>query len=344
MKREIKTKLEEDSSFFLENYSTCDSKKLFLQFLSLHLTKIREFILQTVQKIQPDFPSKENEYSVSHLCPQILVKYVTDETRKTYIVYSMYACLKTIKSLSEDIFKYTENHKKDYLNNTFVKCRIHQILRCWNDAQDLLNNIEDNGISVRRQMNTIDLAAFSSLLRNGSINSSALPFSSTLSFLLRQELELKIRNALGILQIRDKNTKEPIHYQNQWLLDFLFSNENINIEDSLSKNILLKIFEWCNYQIHAACNLFYWEYEIINSYITPLFSTKQTQLQINAYGGISMQKNYYETILKSELTKYIQNKTQNQNIEIIFMDKPEALLLLEDEKILKYVESRHANA
>lgn len=144
--------------------------------------------------------------------------------------------------------------------------------------------------------------------------------------MLRDSLELRIRNALGIIDI-SKVDGTPAKISNGDFVDFLFENKNISVS-KLNKTLIKKIFEWCNYHIHRGNVLYEWQLVLSYEYVQPLFKPGETSTQMSIYGSIQMTEDYYTNRLSNELEAFLINKnSENEGIKITLRNKPEALLV-----------------
>lgn len=139
-------------------------------------------------------------------------------------------------------------------------------------------------------------------------------------FLIRQSIELKIKNALGIDYIfNDQLLMEKI--PGDIFIEFIYKNNQIDFPNiQIQKSILKKIHKWTNYFIHGGFVVYIWQIHIAHKLLEELFKDD----------AIRIEKQYYDNQLKSDLETYIKsncNRNNNlNNMQIIYLQTPEAIL------------------
>jgi hypothetical protein len=196
--------------------------------------------------------------------------------------------------------------------------------------QNILTSDESFKSSVFLKLNT---RAYSSM---SSFNASV--------FLIRQSIELKIKNALGINFISD-NKGEMLKIPGDKFMDFFFNNEKIELPN-IKKSIIRKIHSWTQYFVHGGYVLNIWQIDIAHSLLLPLFECGEKNGNLSLYGGVKIAKEYFNTCYKVDLEKYVQctffekkqkriflkikeylsHETNRPNSFIINYMEPEALL------------------
>jgi hypothetical protein len=161
--------------------------------------------------------------------------------------------------------------------------------------QNILSSLDSFKSSLRLK---IDLSTWSSL---SSFNACV--------FLIRQSIELRIKNALGINFICDKNGR-MIKIPGDKLLDFFFSKPEIELPD-IKKSILKKIHAWTQYFVHGGYVLNLWQIDIAHTLLEPLFNMGEKNGSMSIYGGVKMSKSYYETKLKNDIEEFIDKNLFN---------------------------------
>lgn len=137
-------------------------------------------------------------------------------------------------------------------------------------------------------------------------------------FLIRQSIELKIKNALGIDYIlNDQLLMEKI--PGDIFIEFVYNNDKIDFPN-IQKSILRKIHKWTNYFIHGGFIVYIWQIHIAHKLLEELFKDD----------AIRIEKRYYDNQLKSDLETYIKSNCNSNNnlnkMQIIPLSKPEAML------------------
>lgn len=227
----------------------------------------------------------------------------------------------------EDIYNEISKYKSE--NNFYNRENFHGLLRyckyLYINIDMILHDVEirknivspqqiacDNRIKGKYSFESskrlkMDLSSFHEL---SSFNASV--------FLIRQSIELKIKNALGIDYIlNDQLLMEKI--PGDIFIEFVYNNDKIDFPN-IQKSILRKIHKWTNYFIHGGFIVYIWQIHIAHKLLEELFKDD----------AIRIEKQYYDNQLKSALETYIKsncNRNNNLNkMQIIQLLKPEAIL------------------
>lgn len=185
---------------------------------------------------------------------------------------------------------------------------------------EIKNNINNNSqIESDNRIKSSDVFASSKRLKLYLSSTNELSSFNTSVFLIRQSIELKIKNSLGIDYIlNDFGLMEKIPGDN--LINFVYNNKNISFS-IINKSIIKKIHKWTNYFIHGGFIIYIWQIHIAHKILEKLFT----------YDSITIEKDYYNNNLKIELENYIKkncNRNNNlNNMQIKYLDKPEAHLI-----------------
>ena len=74
--------------------------------------------------------------------------------------------------------------------------------------------------------------------------------------------------------------------------------------------------------------LYEWQLVLSYEYIQDFFKSGKTSSQMSIFGSVQMTEDYYKNQLKNDLKKFLVDKNpDNEEIKIILLDKPEALLM-----------------
>lgn len=152
----------------------------------------------------------------------------------------------------------------------------------------------------------------------------------TATFLLRQAIELRIKNALGVYVIFDSKGN-PAKISPDTFIDFIYDNAKIEIP--IKKSILRKIHSWTNYYIHGGILPELWKIELAQFLLADLFSGgEKPGAGTSVYGSIQIDKTYYENQIHQDIIDFIittnyQYKSFRQEDFLVQTIKPEALLV-----------------
>ena len=127
-------------------------------------------------------------------------------------------------------------------------------------------------------------------------------FSSASVFLIRQAIETKILNSLGIYSIVDSNN-EPVKFKLEKLVEFITNTEEIDFP--IQKSLLLKITKWTNLYVHRGVLLYHWQIIIAHEVLQPLFSMGEGKTMMHLHGAVKIKKEYFEKDLYSDILKYL---------------------------------------
>jgi len=134
--------------------------------------------------------------------------------------------------------------------------------------------------------------------------------SSASVFLIRQAIETKILNSLGIYNIVDYNN-EPAKFKFEKLVEFITKNKNI--EFPIQKSLLLKIAKWTNVYIHRGIMQYHWQIIIVHEVLKPLFSMGEGKTMKHLFGAVKLKKEYFENDLYNDILIYLDLKDYKIN-------------------------------
>lgn len=147
-------------------------------------------------------------------------------------------------------------------------------------------------------------------------------------FTIRQSLEIRFKNALGVSQLRD-HKHNNIKLKHDFFPNFIKANkEHFNLPD-IDLVSLMKIYNWTNRIIHSGTSPRVWEVQYALKSVEPLFMTKELNLEegkrviSSIYGSIQI-KDYLR--LKEKLKNEISLLLEHDRFIIKFAT-PEAILL-----------------
>lgn len=324
--------IQQETITFLQEYEHLIYEKDFSRLFTYHVEKTRNELLDRIVAYYKKAEQKSKDLSNEHLLQQILEP-VTEKNKENWLKLHCISILKSfdllVKKINDAIKDIPE---AELFKNEFISSNTIHLRKLIIDAEEFLmclesykGNTPKKILSFGRGVNGFDSNWFAGLLFNGIVDTSNFAFFVNLAFLLRDSLELRVRNALGIIDIA-KADGTPAKIANGDFVDFIFENENIKIP-KLNKALIKKIFEWCNFHIHRGIVLYEWQLVLSYEYVQPLFQRGETSTQMSIYGSVQMSKEYYKNQLASDLEKFLVEKNpDNEGIKVKIMDKPEALL------------------
>lgn len=325
-----KKALKQDTLDFFDNYKNYFSQKEFLKIYESHLHIFKERFLYRIHELIPNFGNKK--YTVEFLLGQILRENVEEKDCKKFFEYNAYAFLFCYEKKWKEIKDYINNKRKiDLFSDSLFQTKFEHIKKLMIDALEVIQYLEvfyghnpEQEILINRKISGTDIFWYTNLMSNGIVDTSNDTYYSNLAYLIRHSLEIRIKNALGIIDI--KNNEETCKITSDIFTTFLCTNSNIQLPSSINKSLLEKIFIWTNYHIHLGIRLYNWDFLLILEYISPLFEGGKNNNQISIYGSISMKKNYYQLTLSSDLVHYLTSLGKTVT-NVILSKSPECMLI-----------------
>ena len=326
-----KKELEENPSEFFKSYNQYFSQKEFLEIYDGLFEKYRRDFLLRIHAIRPNFREKCT-YSVEHLLGQILKENVEQKDYKTFFEYQICAFLLCYDKLHDEIKEYINNNAETnlYSDEVFLTNMKH-IYNLIIDYLEVIQYLEilygkspEKQILVKRNISSEMLFRYTNLMANGILAISNPAYYSNLAYLIRDSVEIRIKNALGILEI--KNNDIPCKIASDVFVNFICKSKKIQMPISIKKGILRKIFIWANYHIHLGVALYSWQGLLILDYIRPLFGIGKNEDQFIIYGAISMEEKYYQEQLQNDLVQYLK-KSGNNVTNVVLSESPECMLV-----------------
>lgn len=315
---------------FFREYKNIVYEESFLDLFSYHEKEYKKEILSRIKNVDKKFIVKS--IKIDNLLPEILQDKIKNNDLNNYFKASLQVFFYSYKKLINVIYEIIEKTSLDKLYScTELECNMHHLSKLVIDSLDLLQNYESYNnikpyrtIGYNRSVQSYELFWYTNGITNGFIDYTNNAYFLNLAFLLRDSIEVRLKNALGIHEIYSDN--QWIRITSNIFIDFICDNNNINLPSPITKHLLKKIFTWCNYHIHMGIILYEWQYLLIYEYLIPLFSAGKTETQWNLSGAISMKKEYYKNDLVNDLKKYLSGlKIKADNI--VLKNKPEAMLI-----------------
>lgn len=318
----------EESPSFMDNYSELVDELDFEKVFIYHKTKFLDEIYTRIKVIDKNFPGKK--LTNEHLGNEILNFDVQDCHIKQHLKCHLYAFNYFYEMITKQILEHLkEIDISNYYTDNFIRSKMQMLTRLMYDVLEIMPYYEyasgvtpTHQVLVNRHITGHDIAWFYDLYANGTLDQSNQVYYTTFAYLLRQALEIKTKNALGIVNIL--YNKKPQLITSDHFIEFLLKNDKIKKPD-MNIALIEKIFKWCNYHIHLGVNLYVWQALLIQEYIEPLFNGGHTSKVTSIYGSIIINKNYYEQEIKTDLLNYLKQKGYYVD-EIKMQERPECIL------------------
>jgi hypothetical protein len=151
-------------------------------------------------------------------------------------------------------------------------------------------------------------------------NSGDFVFAPTSIFLIRQSIELRLKNALGLSHLRRPDGKFlRLPFETIWrLLDVIKNDIRLPIPIQLIKSI----YKWTNPYIHLGWTTYTWEIEWAHHTLQPLFSgKKRSNGSWSLFGSIMIRKRTYNS-LADELKKLLSKQGE---FDVVRLTRPESV-------------------
>lgn len=319
---------------FLQEYEHLIYEEDFPRLFAHHVEKTHKEILNRISVYYSDAAQKSKSLGIEHLLQQILIENVSESARKSWLKHQCFSLLRAFNILVSKINDAIRDIPvAELFRNDFISTNAMHLRKLIIDSEEFLMGLESyKGATPKRQIGFnrgvkgFDSNWFAELLFNGIVDSSNFAFFVNLAFLLRDSIELRVRNGLGIREISMPDGK-PAKIANDDFVDFLFNNENIIIP-KLNKALIKKAFDWCNFHIHRGVVLYEWQLVLCYEYVRPLFAPGETDSQLSLYGAVQMNELYYRTKLANDLEQFLIEKSpKNTGVQVTLLDSPEAMLI-----------------
>lgn len=245
------------------------------------------------------------EYSNEHIIEQILIY---DTFSKQICKCHILAIQKSISIIKKEL-KLSKEHEYP-VDMDFIKGKLALLRDIMLDSYELIGSCEKYFLNKKPSFGVFRSRLFTSneifyssknLLRRHFYYTDNT-FSSASVFLIRQSIETKVLNSLGIYNIIDKN-KQIAKFKLEKLVEFITKNKNI--EFPIDKSLLQKITKWTNIYIHRGVMQYHWQIILVHEVLQPLFSMGEGKTMKHLYGAVKIDKEYFENSLYDDILKYL---------------------------------------
>ncbi len=297
-----KTKLDNINNDYYKNYKDSNS---------MEYEEKLKLINKCIENSFPNFEKKDfNDYykdifedNIDDIVQLNAMIYVFEETHKELSIYNSMDFRCGIEKYNNYVYSSIINFfKGDKNSNKLIN----------------INNVISNIYNLQYNINVED----ENLLFIMSI------------FQIRQAIELKIKNILGIDFILSNN--KILKIEGDKLIDFISKNKSIELDrEIINIDMVRKIHNWTQCFIHSnsgnICNI--WKIHIAHKILINMFNSGEAingnKRIYSIYGAVKINKEYYNNNLENELISYLKSYpivSKNSNIKIIKLREPEAIL------------------
>ncbi|PGA16231.1 hypothetical protein COL65_20280 [Priestia aryabhattai] len=243
---------------------------------------------------------------------------------KTWVNINLISLIKSVKRTQDIILKNSINNQTVPNGELlFFKEVVFDSIEFLNLGYECMTGIKsENGTHRRRNIKSHEIFNTSKrFLRKEFYVDDIVTMPSSI-FFIRQAIEIRLKNAFGIVSIRDKDGKfKKITGEN--FLNLVDENSP-DIEFPIKKSIVRKIHSWTNYYIHGGSINYSWHIEWAHYMLQPLFNSGEVEnVGWHISGSIKMKKSYYNDI-ENRIKGLFNNE---EGLQIIRMNYPEAIII-----------------
>lgn len=312
-------------------YDYLNSKDLIKEYNQNQFENLYKSFNQYLLDKKSEWFKKNRNYSDEHICEEIFAFFFDKERIPRLIKYSLFAITKSVERISQNIIEYyLKGEKESFISSvSIVREIVFETVVFLDDATfHIEGSFAGFNWGKRSVASSIEVFNASKMLFHKNILKNTVGdfvIQPASVFMLRQAIELRIKNSLGIDFIVDKKRGfQKITAES--FIDFVSSNPDI--EFPVKKSIVKKIVNWSNYFIHVGFIPEIWKLEWAHYIIEPLFRPDKLGDLWSVFGSIKIGKTYFDDI-ESEIKKYVAANNKNVDAEDLVIYKlshPECLL------------------
>lgn len=269
------------------------------------------------------------EYSDEHIAHQIFFGERETSQMKTWVQYELCALMRSL----ERIYTLILSHYQEAGFGQYIYDTVKILQEVLTEAVPFLDyghyhvtgKSAGYGWGKRNVINSLEVFEASKMLFRESIYNIIGDFAvrPTSVFLIRQAIELRIKNALGIRTITDTNG-EIQKVSGEKLLPLLTEKPEM-VELPVDPSLLPKIWGWSNYWVHGGFAPYTWEIEWAHHILRSLFSRGSHGNHYSVFGSIKIKRQYYDA-LEEHIKKLVRPKDPN-SVVVERMEHPESIII-----------------
>lgn len=309
---------------FLQYYQNVEEEKFFKLFNCL-FAKFKDEIFNRITTCFSNF----KPYTYEHFIQQVFTNEVKTKDIDNYYKIQLSGLIHVIKKYNDIIKSFSEKknvYTIDYFNGIINYFKYLIIATYVIIAEiELQKNIKP--IRFMECRNRIDsnesYLSAGNMLYNLYPDSSLSGFNASV-FLIRQAIELKVKNCLGINVILDKDGRMKKMTSDK-LIDFLYTNDNITLP-YIPKSLLKKVHAWTQVFIHGGLVINLWQIDLALDVLKPLFSLGETKKALSIHGAVVIKKAYYEGTFQNEVKEFLISSCGMEDTINVVFTTPEAII------------------
>lgn len=293
------------------------------------------YFCKFIKYLEVDLKSKYRRiknYSNDFIAGQIFKIQYKTKSIKTHYKYQYFALLQSIKRIDISMYN-NKNIKNESL--VIMLSQLKEIVIETIIFLDTINSIFDKhfssyGFGKRNVLSSEELWALAKMLSHNTIDFGVVgdfAIRPTSISLIRQAIELRILNALGIKSIKDNDGK-LIKIVGTNFTDFITEARN-NIQFPVKTSNLLHIYNWCSHYTHTGIISELYQIDWALYIINPLFQHKLIGKVWSRYGAITIKKSFYDRI-EETVKEFICKKDSSKDKNLLSVDishNPECILI-----------------
>ena len=243
------------------------------------------------------------EYTDKHIAQEVFNIAIEQRNAKIWLRVNLYAAIKTLERLVGGPLTARQNNTDQYhpgFNYSFLTSLIFDCIILLKEGARI---IEDPSLDFPVTKNILTPSFFAYYLAEQSVYSqnikrgtfAELHITYNSVFSIRQFLELRLKNSLGILSCYSLLDNKLV---------FLTLNDYVRLikagEDYMvfpvDNKILIKIFRWANWFVHVGVKPFLWQVYWALAIIRPLTRGRSEAGKWSRYGDIRIQSSFFTSL------------------------------------------------
>lgn len=250
--------------------------------------------------------------------------FMSENDTKTWVNINLISLIKSVKRIQETIESYIFN------NQVVPEGELLFFLEVVFDSIEFSNlgyecmsgRRSGNSTHRRRTLRSYEIFNTSKRFLRKEVNLSDIVTMPSSVFFIRQAIEIRLKNAFGIISIKDKKGKLKKITSENFLT--LIDENSPDIELPVKKSVINKIHSWTNFYIHGGIINYAWHIEWAHYMLQPLFiSDKIEGVGWHISGSIKMKRSYYNNF-EHRIKELFKNA---EGLKVIRMNNPEALII-----------------
>lgn len=282
--------------------------------------------LEYLKNLYASWFPKARDYTDEHLTEEVYALYSKKQKNKVKAKYKMQMLIRSSERVFYEALRskgsenYIDSHKLKLLKEfVFETVEFLDVWSYYISGKNLGYKWRKRAIA-----NSVEIFSAAAMLLKRRVEEEELGgfvIIPTSIFLLRQSIEIRLKNAFGVSHVLNQNGKLFKISGNCFLelVEEFKSFFDLPVKFSLIK----KIYAWTNYYIHGGFIHYIWEIEWAHFILRPLFEGEKVNNTWNQFGSIKISK--YEE-LKKKVVKYLEDEKEWKG-EICWLPKPEATIL-----------------